>query len=619
MPEREPTLDLRVVAHPGLDEPQRLLVEAIVDELDQAGTTPQVVDDVDGGALGDHMVFVVVDPWRHRRLGGVDVTDQPGLLPRTVLVLVDADVGSIEERIRIEAAAAVFCLDDRALDLMRLDRTPSHRLVPGTTRRWRPTGDRPPRDLRVESRAVPSAHRFATLARCADVLAGGSATVTFDDGDTPLDRAPHPPVLETLDRADVSLLLQTDPTPSGFDWLRASLAMHRGAVVLAERAPGTSPLVAGTHVVSSSADHLPTVLEHLLADDATRRRIADAASAWLDEHPLARSIDEMVAVLRAAGDAPPPTLDGSAITRPAPTSRQPRVKSEDTEAKLIRRILREVRLDLFEVQREQRRAALRAEGVDTATVETVWDSPAYGEGTPTVSVVTASFQHAGRIGAAIGSIAAGGYDDLEMIVVDDGSTDETEAAVVAEASEHGGLALRLLRHPVNRGLGPARNTALDHVRGEFVFVLDADNLVHPAGIGRLVDALTADPDAAAAYGLLQRFGPHGPTGLADVFAWWPERFRSGNYIDAMALFRTDVVHALGGYTTDRRLYGWEDYDLWCGIAASGRHAVRVPNVVAGYRVSGTSMVTISDYSNFAAYSALAERHPGLMGGIQPQD
>ncbi len=469
---------------------------------------------------------------------------------------------------------------------------------------------------------MPSSHGRAVLGRCADVVSAGSASITFGDDQTPRSHDPHPPILSTLDDTDVSLLLENDATPVGFDWLRASLAMHRGAVVVAERTSGTDPLVAGTHFLSSSAEHLPTVLDRCIADSDLRQGIVDRATAWLEEHPLAESVAVLLDVARAARRSPAAEIDSSLLVAVDQGPDQPAVRSENIDANLVRRILREVRLDLFDVKREQRRAALLADGVERAAideVEQLWVSPALDDGPPAVSVITASFQHCEQLRSAIGSVARSDFDDLEMVIVDDGSTDATADAVIAEASRHEGLALRLLRHRVNRGLGPARNTALDHARADLFFVLDADNLVRPEGLGRLVSALDDDPSASAAYGMLDRFDASGPDGLLGALGWWPQRFRSGNYIDAMAMFRTAAIRALGGYATDRRLYGWEDYDLWCGLAESGAHAVRVPNFVGRYRVSGTSMVSISDYSNFAAFAALSERHPALMGDIRPQD
>jgi glycosyltransferase involved in cell wall biosynthesis len=177
---------------------------------------------------------------------------------------------------------------------------------------------------------------------------------------------------------------------------------------------------------------------------------------------------------------------------------------------------------------------------------------------------------------------------------------------------------RLLRHVVNRGLPAARNTALAHARAERCFVLDSDNAVLPHGLARLAEALDADPGAAFAYGMLAMFDQDGAHGLRSRHPWAPRRLRHANPIDAMALIRTAVARELGGWTTDERLHGWEDYDLWCAVAERGGHGAFVPEIVARYRVSDASMsASLSDLSTASAYAALIERHPRLMAGVVP--
>jgi hypothetical protein len=85
----------------------------------------------------------------------------------------------------------------------------------------------------------------------------------------------------------------------------------------------------------------------------------------------------------------------------------------------------------------------------------------------------------------------------------------------------------------------------------------------------------------------------------------------------MALVRRDWLVAHGGYTTDRRLHGWEDFDLWCRVAEHGLRGVQVPSIVARYRVTKHSMLTLTDLSSTQAVSLLIERHPAVMAGVTP--
>ena len=88
---------------------------------------------------------------------------------------------------------------------------------------------------------------------------------------------------------------------------------------------------------------------------------------------------------------------------------------------------------------------------------------------------------------------------------------------------------------------------------------------------------------------------------------------AGNYIDAMAMVRTAVLRPIGGYATDRRLHGWEDYDLWLTLAELGYRGVLVPAIVGRYRVSSGSMLSQTNVSTVSAFAALAERHRRFPG------
>ncbi len=72
-------------------------------------------------------------------------------------------------------------------------------------------------------------------------------------------------------------------------------------------------------------------------------------------------------------------------------------------------------------------------------------------------------------------------------------------------------------------------------------------------------------------------------GLLSWAPWDPWWLRIDNYIDAMAMLRRESVRAVGGYTTNEALYGWEDFELWCNMASRGMSGTLVPELVATYR------------------------------------
>lgn len=93
------------------------------------------------------------------------------------------------------------------------------------------------------------------------------------------------------------------------------------------------------------------------------------------------------------------------------------------------------------------------------------------ERAPTVSIITATYNRAALVGRAIDSVLRQTYPDWELIIVDDGSTDETPVVLETYADDR----LRIYRHDRNRGATAAKNTGLDHIRGEWFTILDSDD------------------------------------------------------------------------------------------------------------------------------------------------
>ncbi|QNJ18455.1 beta-glycosyltransferase/ family 2 [Synechococcus sp. A18-25c] len=250
-----------------------------------------------------------------------------------------------------------------------------------------------------------------------------------------------------------------------------------------------------------------------------------------------------------------------------------------------------------------------------------WKASDLAQRPPLAAVVVSLYNYADRITEALESVKAQTQQRLELIVVDDASTDDGTAVVERwiDACLSTGSApfvrLLLLRHGHNAGLATARNTALAHSQAPWCFVLDADNALFPdavAGCLALTDA--AAPQLAVVHPLLaveaEPGRPDEQRSLVRPQSWQRERLRFENHVDAMALVRRSAWEAVGGYTHIEG--GWEDYDFWCKLAEAGFYGLQCPRILAVYRSHAESMSHRATNRSWHALSrTLQQRHPWL--------
>jgi glycosyltransferase involved in cell wall biosynthesis/SAM-dependent methyltransferase len=258
-----------------------------------------------------------------------------------------------------------------------------------------------------------------------------------------------------------------------------------------------------------------------------------------------------------------------------------------------------------------RRQMPAARGVALPDSEVVFASDTLGEAEVTVAIPL--YNYVGYVIEALESVHAQSLQSLDLVVVDDASTDGSLAAAVDWSQRHAGRFNRVvvLRNRRNAGLGLSRNAGFDAAETPFVLPLDADNRLRPACCAVCLEVIRAS-GAAFAYPSLQRFGDS--TAVMGLEPFQPMRFVSGNYIDAMAMIAKSAWAAVGGYD-DIRPNGWDDYELWCSFVERGLWGVQVPQILAEYRVHARSMLrTMTDErtNKLRVIGELERRHPWLM-------
>lgn len=207
---------------------------------------------------------------------------------------------------------------------------------------------------------------------------------------------------------------------------------------------------------------------------------------------------------------------------------------------------------------------------------------------PRLSVVIPTRDCLDYLPAALASIRAQGIDGVQIIVIDDGSTDGTGAYLAVEAATD--PALTIVSRRGGDGVAAARNAGLAQATAPIVGFLDADDVWQPGAIAPRLAAHEADAGLVLSFADYDHVAPDG-TDLGTCFAFWPRfaRFIGGRHgllplgPQALALLyaenvvgtstvlvRRDALEAEQGFSTEFKLA--EDWDLWLRLARRGRVA-----------------------------------------------
>jgi glycosyltransferase involved in cell wall biosynthesis/SAM-dependent methyltransferase len=233
-------------------------------------------------------------------------------------------------------------------------------------------------------------------------------------------------------------------------------------------------------------------------------------------------------------------------------------------------------------------------------------------GVADVTVVISLYNYAEYIVEALESVRAQTLEVLDVIVVEDRSTDDslTVALNWLEANAPRFNRALLLRNRMNSGLAATRNAGFEAAETPYILPLDADNRLLPDCLAACLRT-ARDTGASIAYPLIQEFGMREK--LMGHWCFDPVRLQIGNYIDAMALISKAAWVAVGGY--DRGGGGWEDFALICRFVEHGFWGERVPGgPFAEYRVHPTSMMNVTTSQNPVMRKMMddvSEAHPWL--------
>lgn len=238
---------------------------------------------------------------------------------------------------------------------------------------------------------------------------------------------------------------------------------------------------------------------------------------------------------------------------------------------------------------------------------------------PVLSVVIPAYNVAPFIGDAVRSALAQTFHDLEVVVVDDGSTDETPDVLAGIRDER----LRVVRKP-NGGLSSARNAGVRAARGRYLGLLDGDDVWMPEKATRQIAVLEADPAVTLTWShsayLHEDGSPTGTFLVSTVKApsWQQMVLRNHVGNGSTPIGRTADFLAAGLFD-ERFRTAFEEYELWPRLMRrTGRGLRLVPEVLTGYRIRNSSgSMQIASFARQAelARTLLHEKMPDIPASL----
>jgi len=239
------------------------------------------------------------------------------------------------------------------------------------------------------------------------------------------------------------------------------------------------------------------------------------------------------------------------------------------------------------------------------------------------SVIIPTYNRAGMIGDALRSVVAQDYRPLEIIVIDDGSSDDTAAVVHNFAREietsHDDLQMRYIAQP-NAGVGAARNHGLIEANGQYIQFLDSDDVLHPNKLRMHIDCLSLHPDCDYAFSDMGDFDndalPHNWDVVPPKEQVLPSVacYANSEILTMVGVYRRSLCNRIGPWAEDIQLGEDEHYSL--RVLSATDYIVYLPGDLCAHRHHRRGRLSDPIRNREAARSAvdLCNR---LVGAVRP--
>jgi len=188
---------------------------------------------------------------------------------------------------------------------------------------------------------------------------------------------------------------------------------------------------------------------------------------------------------------------------------------------------------------------------------------------PLVSIIIPIYNYGVQFEKALQSVFNSTYKNIEIVIVDDGSTNTYVKLKLDSIKDHPNVKII---HQENQGPSSARNNGIKNSNGDLILPLDADDMVQPDYIQLCVNILKNNKNISPVYCDTHHIGQ--TQGIEVRPEWSLERLNKGPFIVNCSMFHREAFDKCDGY--DVELKGWEDYDLWLRMGINGYVGKRIP-------------------------------------------
>lgn len=197
---------------------------------------------------------------------------------------------------------------------------------------------------------------------------------------------------------------------------------------------------------------------------------------------------------------------------------------------------------------------------------------------PKISVIIPCYNQGLYLWDAINSVLDSDYENFEIIVVNDGSTDPDTVKIISEISHP---KIKILNQ-TNQGVPSARNNGIKMASGDYILPLDADDKIHKTYLGKAVEILDNNSEIGLVYSNFKTFQNENRLYCPVDYNAFPKKILANTSMTASAIFRAKDFYRVGGYKDEMR-DGPEDWEFWISLYETGVKWHKIQEALFFYR------------------------------------